>query len=57
MYLQITILLIFAVDTTLKLYSLRGEYFYLEDSKVELSGFIYTIFYAIISAFDLTREE
>jgi len=55
MYLKIAVLLIFCIDTILKLYALRREYFYLDNSKVELVGFIYTIFYGFISLIKLTN--
>ena len=49
LYFKIAILLIFSFDALLKLYALRREYFYLDNSKVELIGFIYIIFYGLIS--------
>lgn len=57
LYLKIAILIIFSLDTILKLYALRNEYFYLDNSKVELACFVYTIIYAILSTISLTNEQ
>lgn len=57
MYFKVAILILFSLDALLKLYALRREYFYLDNSKVELIGFIYIIFYGLISTVSLTNEE
>ena len=57
LYLKVAMLIIFSVDTIIKLYALRKDYFYLDNSKVELGGFIYAICYGFISLVKLTNEE
>ncbi len=57
MQLKVAALIIFSSDTLLKLHAVRREYFYLDNSKVELLGFFYTIFYGFISLLKLTNEQ
>lgn len=57
MYLKVAMLIIFSIDTIIKLYALRREYFYLNNSQVELGGFICAILYGFISLIKLTNEE
>lgn len=54
--INIAIICIFCIDTVLKL-QLRRDYFYLDNSKIELTGFIFFIIYALVLlSFDLNHD-
>lgn len=50
------ILGVFMLDTAMKL-QLHAKYFYLHNSKIELAGFVYHIFYIIYLAVEVDNHE